>query len=69
MHRDISYGNVMIATDKPFKGFIDDFDYSSLIDSSADGGTALTPEELEMSNSRDAELRERTVSFVIPKLS
>jgi len=45
LHRDVSFGNVMIARDSPFKGFLDNFDCSSLIDRSADGGTALTEME------------------------
>lgn len=28
LHRDVSEGNVLIAEDAPFKGFIGDFDYS-----------------------------------------
>ncbi|OBZ70715.1 hypothetical protein A0H81_09148 [Grifola frondosa] len=31
LHRDVSVGNVMIALDRPFKGFIHDFDYSSFV--------------------------------------
>ncbi|OSX62237.1 hypothetical protein POSPLADRAFT_1046609 [Postia placenta MAD-698-R-SB12] len=63
LHRDVSAGNVMIVEGQPFSGFIDDFDYSSLIDSSADGGSPLTDEELESLGSREAELRERTGTF------
>ncbi|EED82236.1 predicted protein [Postia placenta Mad-698-R] len=64
LHRDVSPGNVMITEEsKRFKGFITDFDYSSLIDSSADGGTPLTSDELSVLSSRDAELRERTGTF------
>ncbi|EED78887.1 predicted protein [Postia placenta Mad-698-R] len=64
LHRDVSPGNVMISEEtKAFKGFILDFDYSSLIDSFADGGTPLTSDELAVLSSRDAELRERTGTF------
>lgn len=69
LHRDVSPGNVMISEEtKAFKGFILDFDYSSLIDSFADGGTPLTSDELAVLSSRDAELRERTVCilFCVP---
>ncbi|OBZ71047.1 hypothetical protein A0H81_09295 [Grifola frondosa] len=31
LHRDVSLGNVMIALDQRFKGFIHDFDYSSFV--------------------------------------
>lgn len=70
LHRDVSPGNVMITEEsKRFKGFITDFDYSSLIDSSADGGTPLTSDELAVLSSRDAELRERTVCILCANMS
>lgn len=62
LHRDVSDGNVMIAVDKPFEGFIDDFDHSSLVDSSEDGGTALSAEDVEERDAENSDPKARTVS-------
>ncbi|PCH38927.1 hypothetical protein WOLCODRAFT_158462 [Wolfiporia cocos MD-104 SS10] len=68
LHRDVSDGNVMIIRDllKEYKGFLDDFDYSGLIESlmyeDPDGnrGSPLAEEDTELADELKNELKERT---------
>lgn len=65
LYWDVSFGNVMIIEEsKWFKGFIIDFDYSSLIDSFVDGGIFLILDEFVVFFLRDVEFCERMVCIL-----
>ncbi|PCH39196.1 hypothetical protein WOLCODRAFT_158736 [Wolfiporia cocos MD-104 SS10] len=80
-HRDVSDGNIIIIRDprKKHTGFLDDFDYSCLVESQhyvdADGnrGSPISDEDLKMVDELKRGLKERTgtpqfVSVALPQV-
>ncbi|OBZ70661.1 hypothetical protein A0H81_09119 [Grifola frondosa] len=61
LHRDVSVGNVMIALDRPFEGFIHDFDYSSFVTEDPSNAEELSDKPSD--TGEKAELKDKTGTF------
>ncbi|EMD37066.1 hypothetical protein CERSUDRAFT_124044 [Gelatoporia subvermispora B] len=63
LHRDISAGNVLIVEDhveKPFKGFLSDFDYSYM---KVNAPPTVSPQAAHDGTSDDTQLKQRTGTY------